>query len=173
MNMKTHILTALREQLVRWDDLLASLNDEQRTAAQFDDTWAVKDVISHLWAWQQISIARLEAAVHNREPAYPTWVAELPVDWEANADQTNAWVYATYHGRPWSEVYGNWYGGYLRLLHFGEHIAENELLDGNKYVWLHGHSLAAIVLASYGHHQEHLEKLLDWLQQSNARERAE
>jgi hypothetical protein len=38
-------------------------------------------------------------------------------------------------------------------------------LDGDWYPWLKGYSLASILVASYDHHQEHLGKLLDWLQE--------
>ena len=166
MNMKDHILTALREPFNRWEDLLAHLSDEQITTPHFDDNWSIKDVIAHLWAWQQISIARMEAAVLDREPAFPPWAAELPGDWEGNANQTNAWIYATYHDKPWPEVYQQWRDGFLRFLASGEPIAEKDLLNGDRYPWLHGYPLAVSLLASYDHHQEHLEKLLVWLQQT-------
>jgi hypothetical protein len=159
MNMKEHILAALREQLDRWEELLAGLSDEQITAPRFDYNWSIKDIVTHLWAWQQISVARMESAVLNREPEFPKWVAALGRDWEENADQTNACVYETYHETPWSEVYQNWREGFLRLLEVGEPISEKDLLDGDRYSWLKGYSLAFILVASYDHHQEHLEKL--------------
>lgn len=165
MNMKEHILTALSEQFNRWEELLASLSDAQVTAPHFDDNWSIKDVIAHLWAWQQISIARMEAGALNREPELPKWVAKLHGDWEENANQTNAWVYETYHEKPWSEVYQNWREGFLRLVESGEPISEKDLLDGDRYPWLKGYSLAFILVASYDHHQEHLDKLLAWLQE--------
>lgn len=165
MNMKEHILTALREQFERWEALLARLGDAQITVPRFDDNWSIKDVIAHLWAWQQVSIARMESAVRNREPALPAWVAELDGDWESNADQTNASIYATYHEQPWSAVYEQWREGFLQLLALGQPIAEKDLLDGDRYPWLHGYPLACTLLASYDHHQEHLEKLAVWLQE--------
>lgn len=169
MNMKEHILMALREQFSRWDELLAGLSDQQITATHFDDNWSIKDVIAHLWAWRQISVARLEAAVLNRAPEFPKWVAELHGDWEENANQTNAWIYETYHEKPWSEVYQNWREGFLRFLELGEPISEKDLLDGERYTWLKGYSLAFILVASYDHHQEHLEKLLAWLHEHKSR----
>lgn len=68
MNMKGHILAALREQSERWEELLVSLSEEQITAPRFDLDWSIKDVVAHLWAWQQISIARMEAGAHDRAP---------------------------------------------------------------------------------------------------------
>jgi len=163
MNMKDHILTALREQFSRWEELLESLSDEQLTAPHFDYNWSIKDVLAHLWAWQQISIARLEAARLNREPELPKWVAALHGDWEEDANQTNAWIYEICHDKPLSEVYPMWREGFRRCLELGEPISERDLLDGDRYPWLKGYSLAFILVASYDHHQEHLEKLLAWL----------
>ena len=64
MNMKEHILAALREQFERWELLLANLSEEQISTPAFDLNWSIKDVMAHLWAWQEISIARMESGVH-------------------------------------------------------------------------------------------------------------
>jgi ATP-dependent RNA helicase SUPV3L1/SUV3 len=41
--------------------LLASLSESQITTPNLPANLSVKDVVAHLWAWQQLSIARLEA----------------------------------------------------------------------------------------------------------------
>jgi hypothetical protein len=163
MNMKEHILAALREQFDRWEELLASLSEEHITAPHFDLDWSVKDVLAHLWAWQQISISRMEAGVRDREPAYPQWILEIGEGWEDDSDRVNALTFETNHEKPWLEIYQSWQIGFLRFLELGEMISERDLLDGDRYPWLKGYSLAFILVASYDHHQEHLEKLLVWL----------
>jgi hypothetical protein len=160
MNMKDHILMALREQFNSWEDLLASMSDEQITARRLASNWAVKDVMAHLMAWQQRSIARFDAARLNREPEFPRWLAGSDPEAEDNTEQINAWIYNTYRDQSWSEVHQNWRDGFLRFLELGEGISERDLLDSGRYPWLDGHPLAWILLASYDHHQEHLEKLL-------------
>jgi hypothetical protein len=165
MNMKEHILTALREQFHRWEDLLANLSEEQIMAPHFDLNWSIKDVMAHLWAWQQISIARMEAGAQDREPEFPKWIVDTVENWEENADQVNAVIFEQQHGKPWSEIQENWRNGFLRFLELGNKISERDLLDGNRYTWLKGYNLAAILIASYDHHQEHLEKLLAWLRE--------
>lgn len=165
MNMKEHILTALREQFNRWEELLASMSDEQITAPLLPSNWSSKDEIAHLRAWQQRSIARLEAALFNREPVFSKWIAGSDPDSEGNTDQTNAWIFETYREQPWSEVHQNWREGFLRLLESGEGIPEKDLLDASRYPWLEGHPLAFILVASYDHHQEHFEKLIAWLRE--------
>lgn len=163
MNMKEHILAALREQFERWQQLLTSLTEEQITAPRFDFGWSIQDVMAHLWAWQQISIARLESGVRDREPEFPQWVANLGEDWGEDADRVNVLTFENNRGKPWSKVYENWNSGFLRFLDLGSQISERDLLDGDRYPWLRGHSLASILIASYDHHQEHLGKLHDGL----------
>ena len=136
MNMKEHILAALREQFNRWEELLAGLSAEQIAAPHFEANWSIQDVIAHLWGWQQISLARMQAAVLKRQPEFPQWVADLPWYWEENANQTNAWIYAIYHEKPWPEIYQPWRAGFLRLLESGEPVSEKDLLDGGKYPWM-------------------------------------
>ncbi len=159
MNMKEHILAALNSQFQRWDALLTHLDEEQLAATQDDGDWSIKDVVAHLWAWRQRSIARLEAAVYDHEPEFPAWLPDLDPDAAGSPDRINAWIYETYRERPWSTVYQNWRDGFGRFLALGEQITERELLDGSRYPWLAGHSLAAVLIASYDHHQEHWEKL--------------
>lgn len=163
MNMKEHILAALREQFESWEELLAGLNEEQITAPHFDLDWSIKDVIAHLWAWQRISIARMEAGALDREPRFPEWITKAGEDWEEDANRVNALTYETHHEKPWSEIYQNWRDGFLRFLDLGTKISESDLLNGDRFPWLKGYPLAFILVASYDHHQEHLEKLLDWL----------
>ena len=138
MNMKEHILAALREQLDCWEELLASLREEEIIAPHFDFDWSIKDVIAHLWGWQQISIARMEGGVKDQEPKFPTWVTELGAVWEEDADLTNARMYQNIHDQPWSKVSQNWREGFLQFLESGNKISERDLLDSDRYRWLRG-----------------------------------
>jgi hypothetical protein len=42
-------------------------------------------VVIHLWAWQQRTIARMEAALADREPSFPQWSVDLDPDAEGSA----------------------------------------------------------------------------------------
>ena len=167
MNLKDHILAALRDEFDHWEKLLSGLSEEQITQPRFDLDWSIKDVVAHLWAWQQISSARMEGGLYDREPAYPKWIVESIENWEEDSDRVNALVFQHYHGKPWTEIFEHWKTGFLRFLELANQISERNLLDGDKYRWLNGYSLAAILIASYDHHQEHFEKLSKWLQEYN------
>ena len=159
MNNKQEMLTALQEEFHRWRGLLASLSEAQITAPEFRDDWSIKDVVAHLRAWQQRSIARLEAALHNREPEYPAWPAQFDPEMEDQPHDLNAWLYAAYRDRPWSSVYRDWSEGFRRFLESGAAIPEKDLLEADKYPWLEGYALFAVLQGSYEHHREHAEYL--------------
>jgi len=161
MNNKKQMITMLKEEFDRWEELLAGMSEEQITAPQLPSDLSIKDVIAHLRAWQQVSIARLEAALLNREPESPKWPAELEPDSDDDTDQINAWIYETYHEQPWSSVHRDWREGFLRFLELGEAIPEKDLLDAGRYPWLDGYPLSAVLQGSYEHHhKDHLEPLL-------------
>jgi hypothetical protein len=159
MNEKRYILTALQAEYKRWEELLASLNEAHITAPQLDDNWSIKDVIAHLRAWQQRSIARLEAAQHNREPEYPAWPEQFDPEAEGQPHDLNAWLYARYRDQPWSSMYRDWSAGFQRFLELGEALPEDALLELGRYPWMEGYPLLAVLQGSYEHHQEHAEFL--------------
>ena len=161
MNDKQQILAALRGEFDRWEELLTGMSEEQITApyaAHKPYNLSLKDVIAHLRAWQQRSVARLEAALLDKQPVFPRWPAEFDPDSEADVELINAWIYANSRDQPWSSVYRDWRAGFLRLLELGEAIPEKDLLDPGRYPWLGGYPLSFILVASGEHHREHLEK---------------
>jgi hypothetical protein len=159
MSDKQALLAALREEFNRWEALLASLGEEQITAPQLADNWSIKDVIAHLRAWQQRSVARLEAALLGRAPEYPSWPAQFDPEAEGQPHDLNAWLYATYRDRSWPNVHRDWHEGFQRFLELGEAIPEKDLLEAGRYPWLEGYALIAVLQGSYEHHREHAEYL--------------
>jgi hypothetical protein len=162
MSMKQHILAALREELEQWERVLATMSEAQINAPHSPSHWSTKDVMAHLWAWQQRSVARVDAAVHDREPEFPQWPADLDPDSDEDTENVNAWIYEANRDHPWTDVQQKWREGFGRFLEAAEAVSERDLLDTGRYPWLQGYPLAFILLASYDHHQEHLDKLPGW-----------
>lgn len=162
MILKAHLIQALEEEFQAWQAFLQRLTPAQRTAPILDLNWSVKDVINHLWAWQQVSIARIKAAVQDTEPVFPEWVAQLPENWEEEPEKANAMIYARDHSLPWETVFHRWESGFQQLLELTSQVEERDLLEHARYSWLNGYPLIFILLASYAHHQEHLEALTAW-----------
>ena len=155
----------MRDEIHRWEDLLANLSEAQITAPQLDDGWSIKDVMAHLWAWQQRSIARMEAAVNHTEPVFPRWPADLDPETE-DVNQLNAWLYESSRAKSWATVHDEWRTGFLRLLELGEAVPENDLLEPGRFAWLDdNYPLVLVLRGTCEHHEKHRDWLQTWLQQ--------
>ena len=159
MSHRQKLLTTLREEFNRWEELLASMPEDQITAPDLASNWSIKDVVAHLRAWQQVSIARVEAALLNNIPQLPTWLEGLDPESEDHLEEFNARIYAACSGQSWSVVYRAWREGFLRFLEIGEAIPEEQMLDPERHPWLKGYPLSAVLEGSYEHHHEHFEAL--------------
>jgi len=161
---KEELLTDLRDEFARWEKLLSSLTQEQLVARDLPEGLSVKDLVAHLWAWQGLSVARLEAALDHRDPEYELGPEGLDPDNEQNLERINAWIHETNAGRPWIQVYGNWRRQYLWFIELGSKVPQEALRQPARYPWLKGAPLSAVLRGSYlHHHEEHYEPLVDWL----------
>ena len=162
MNDKKQVLSALEDEINRWEELFCRLSDRQIEVSQLPFTYSVKDVVAHLMAWQQVSNARMEAAQTNTEPGYPDWLEGQDPEAEENIDEYNARIYEKYKDHPWSQVHKKWREGFIRLIELGTKIPENDLTNTKLFPWLKGNALIAVLRGTLGHHHEdHLEPLLD------------
>jgi hypothetical protein len=158
MTDKQELLSRVRAVFDSWEKRLACKSEEEITARRSPGGWSIKDVVAHLRAWQQISIARLEAAVLNSTPAFPMWLAGSdPFSAEDHADEFNARIYQLTHAQPWPIVHSAWKDGYLRFLDLAEAVTEKEMFDADRYPWLDGCALSDVLEGSCEHHQEHFE----------------
>ncbi|MBP6016801.1 MAG: ClbS/DfsB family four-helix bundle protein [Candidatus Promineofilum sp.] len=156
------LLPALQDEFDRWQTFLSSLSEEQ-TTVPLADGLSIRDVVGHLHAWQQLSIARLEAAQRGGEPLYPDWCAGHYPDDEEYLEHFNATIHETYHQQPWPAVHAAWRDGFVRFLELSRATPEDDLVSAGKYPWLRGYALIDVLQGSYEHHVEHFDSLRDLL----------
>lgn len=124
--------------------------------------WSVKGLTAHVMAWQQLSIARLEAAWHSGELVFPEWLGDADPEAE-DVDRLNARIYDFYREQPWPRVHGAWQDGFRKLLRLAKEVPEAELVDKKRYPWLKGYSLFDVLKGSYEHHHtDHFDSLRTW-----------
>ncbi len=143
-----------------WEALLANLSEEQIAPPNRIAQLSVKDIVAHLTAWQQRSIARMEAAKQDREPFFLRWSADLDPNDEEDTDKINAWIYQNYRDQPWAEVHLAWKEEFLRFVASGEAFPEKDLMKPGRYPWLGDYPLSVVLVSSFEHHEEHLQPLL-------------
>ena len=166
MNDKAKIIRMLRDEFERWEELLGGLSEEQIIEPKRMEALSIKDIVAHVTTWQEISVARMEAALDHREPVFPGWPAELDPDTDEDLDRINAWIYES---RRVSALEGNppgMEGEVSALDRIGGGVPEKDLMEVGRYAWIEGYALAAVLVSSYEHHEEHLEALMELLGRS-------
>ena len=164
MQGKQELLTLLKEEFARWDELLSSLSEERLTAPYLPGGLSIKDVVAHLMAWQQRSIARVQAAQRHTEPVLPAWPSHLSPDQDEDLDAINAWIYSNHKDEPWSIVYTSWRSGFRKFIELSESLPEDDLLTPGRFPWMGEYLLAGVLLGSFEHHrEEHYLPLTAWL----------
>ena len=163
MESKQEINSRLQKVFDEWQKLLACLNEEQVSAPVVPSRWTIKDIVAHMWAWQQATVARAEAALLGTDPDYPGWWHLMGPDPEEDVDRTNAYLYQLNREKPWTRVRTDWNAQFSRYLELSRQIPEEDLLAAGKYHWMGGYPLMASAMGTLNHHEEHLEELHTWL----------
>ncbi len=164
MNDKQQLLNELFDISNHWQELLSDLSEDEILQPLLPSDWTVKDIVAHMWSWQQASVARADAALHNTLPDYPSWWEINGPDPEEDVDRTNAYLFEACRDKPWSIVYADWKAQFEHFLELSRQIPEKDLLEPGKYTWMGNFPLAASAIGSLDHHREHFETLRTWLQ---------
>lgn len=166
MDEKAQMIGALQEEFDRWDALLSPLNETQATTPLNEGGWSVKDIVAHLYAWQHVSIARLDAAVEHHAPNFPPAPPQFDLDTENDVNGINDWFHETYREWRWLEIYQSWRAEFMRYIDRASALSDEDLLDPARYPWMHGHPLAESLRGSHEHHHvDHFDEVRDWLSQ--------
>jgi cysteine-S-conjugate beta-lyase len=160
MANKHELINSLRTIFNSWEEVLAGMSEEEITAQPRPRKWSVSEVITHLRAWQQISVAHLEAALLNTEPNFPAWLDGAdPFYAENHVDKFNARIQERQRFQPWPKRHREWREGFLRFLDLAEAVPDSIMFDEKRHSWLRGNALAAVLEGSCEHHQHHLDCL--------------
>jgi hypothetical protein len=156
---KSEWLAALRDQFRQWNELIAGLRAEQITSVPPGD-YSVKQAVAHNWAWEQLTLARLEAALEDREVRFSLW----PTPHEAGdddelQDSINANIQAMTHDLSWERIYTDWQKTFQRVIELTEQLPEDKLMEEGRYPFMGGYRLMGQITTTWDHHGEHLRDL--------------
>lgn len=159
---------ALLEQIERerqiWEQLLASVGEARMEQPGASGEWSFKDVVAHLNGWRVRTLARLDAARAGVEAPPPPWPAGLDEDTEEGLTQINAWLEQTGRQRSLQEVLDESRRSFDRMREAVLALSEDELSDPQRYPWMGGVPVGAVIGYSFEHfHDEHEPDLVAWL----------
>lgn len=151
---KKEILNNLNSEYSRWLVFLGGLTENELSQNLPGENLTIKDKLAHLLAWQELSIARLDAAIHQHVPVNPTWLVSEDPD-TGDVDQDNERIYQEYQGVSWQDIFLKWSSGFELLIALSELVPEDDLFVVGKFPWLPGYALADVMIGTLEHHREH------------------
>jgi hypothetical protein len=96
--IKSELLAELDREWAHIERICAGLSEADMLAPGVEGEWSVKDILSHLSAWEKYLLDRLGYVLSGQHPLYPTMTS-----WD-DVHRFNAQVYADNKDRPLTSV---------------------------------------------------------------------
>jgi hypothetical protein len=133
---KTQLLAAIQKEYIVLEKFLALLTPQQLAFSAAPGAWAVKDVLAHLYEWQQMFFTWYETGLLGEMPAVPApgykW-NQLPA--------LNQAIYEKYYGLPLDEVLKMFRASHQKTVQFMEEIPDSNLAMPGLYPWMNQNTL--------------------------------
>lgn len=135
---KTQLLAAIDKEYGVIEKFLAPLTPEQMAFAPAPGAWAVKDVLAHLYEWQQMFFRWYEAGSRGETPAVPApgykW-SQLPA--------LNQAIYEQYQSLTPQQALGMFRESHQKTVRLIETLPEADLTAPGLYKWMNQNTLMA------------------------------
>ncbi len=151
---RDEILKTLRDSRANMEAALAGLSDAQLTDPGAMGEWSVKDILSHLTAWEAEAVTVLAKAKQGRKPGRIPWA-------DAEVDALNATWYKENRSRPLDRVLADFRGVRAQMLRQVESFTDQDLVEPRP--WFENRALLEMIKAeTFEHEAEHLPHVLAW-----------
>lgn len=144
---KADLLSASEKERAALDQFLSNLTPDQMTVPGALGDWSVKDVLAHLYAWEQMVLGWLAAARRGETPHVPAegykW-NQLPA--------LNELIRQEHSARPLEEVFEQYKMSYRQIMDTIRGLPEETLFTPGLYPWMNKNTLAAYFTSSTSSH---------------------
>ncbi len=164
---REELLERVRARHAEMEDLLSTLSEAQLTARILDAGWSIKDVLSHLVAWQEMMLGWIESGQRGIQPVrYTADFREVDHDREGTIDRLNDYLFQQNRDKPLETVLAEFRATHARVLQALSALTDQEIFDPHRYPWRRGVALLPLIGGNtYAHYEEHLA----WIRQALAR----
>ncbi len=146
---KKQLLTESQHQYEALDAWLSTLSVDQLTTPGILGDWSVKDVLAHLYEWQQMFFRWYAAGLRGETPAVP---AE-GFKWNQLPD-LNQRIYETFRDRPLEEILNCFHASHRETIALIESLSDDALTTPGLYPWMNKNTLMAYLAANTSSHYQ-------------------
>lgn len=163
---KTQLLETLRAKRSRWDMLLNMIDPAHMDEPGTSGEWSVKDILSHVTAYERWLVEWLTAAVKNTLPP------PSPLD-DADVERRNARVYELTHVLPLEYVLADARQNFAALLSAIEALPDKYFDEPQSAEWFMKPYWSrmktvqdAVINLSSDHYEEHIPVIKAWIEKN-------
>jgi hypothetical protein len=159
---KDEILDALEDEREKFLEAIDGLSDEDMQAPGVVGEWSIKDILSHLNAWEAELVRLLWQAKGGQRPT-TVHFSDLSVD------ERNAQWHEANRARPLERVLADFEAVRKQTLRRVDEFSDEALNDPQRYPWLKGYPLWEWVANdSFKHEAEHAAQIMEWRARKNS-----
>jgi hypothetical protein len=144
---KTQLLAAIQKEYSALEKFLAPLTAERLAHVPTPGAWAVKDILAHLYEWQQMFFTWYETGLRGEMPALPApgykW-NQLPA--------LNQHIYEKYRGLTPEQVLAQFRESHQKTIQFIENLSDADLTAPGLYAWMNQNTLMAYLNSTTAAH---------------------
>jgi hypothetical protein len=135
---KPQLLSAIEKEYGALEKYLAGLTPAEMTFSAGPEAWTVRDILAHLYEWQQMFFTWYESGLRGETPALPApgykW-NQLPA--------LNQSIHDKYCGLTPEQALALFRESHQRTAHFIEKLPEADLCSPGLYPWMNQNTLMA------------------------------
>ena len=150
---KAELLTAMQREHEALEQLCQSLTPEQMTKTSTITGYAIKDVLAHIYEWEQMCLGWYEAGLRGENPHLPA----PGFNW-AQTPALNQQIYEKHCHRSLDEVQKLFQNSYQQMLQTIQGISEEELFTPGRYAWINKNAMGAYFVSATSSHYDWAKK---------------
>lgn len=144
---KSQLLSESQKEREALEGFLFTLSPEQMTQPGMLGEWSAKDVLAHLYEWEQMVLGWLAASQRGERPHVPAegykW-SQLPA--------LNETIRAKHSGRSLEEILSLFRDSYKQIVQTIESLPEETLFTPGLYPWMNKNTLGAYFVSCTSSH---------------------
>jgi hypothetical protein len=144
---KSQLLAIIQKEYTALERFIAPLTAGQLAHAPLPGAWAVKDILSHLYEWQQMLFTWYETSLRGETPAVPApgykW-SQLPA--------LNQHIYEKYHDLTAEQALAQFRESHKKAIDFIENLSDVDLTQPGLYAWMNQNMLMAYLNSTTAAH---------------------
>jgi len=144
---KEHLLSAMETEHESLEKVVIDLTPEQIIKTSTNTNYSIKDVLAHLYEWEQMCLGWYEIGMLGKTPALPAegynW-AQIPA--------LNKAIYEKHKDKSFDEIQRLYRESYTKIHETITSLSEAELFSPGHYAWTKKNALAAYFIGATSSH---------------------